>query len=286
MSSDTIYCRLVLQHVRFRKILLLLQIFLPKKPIFMQMTPLYAHLQRAREQRQKQLAVLIDPDKATPEALSRILRLANAAGVDYLFVGGSLLVRGETDACIQQIKSQSTIPVILFPGNHIQVSSHADAILLLSLISGRNPDFLIGQHVVAAPALRKSGLEIIPTAYMLIDGGRATSASYISNTMPIPANKPEIAASTAIAGEMLGLKMIYLEAGSGAMHPVSPEMIAEVHRHTRVPLIVGGGIRSAKQALMAAEAGADLIVIGTAFEKNPELLPEIAAALKNFGDKP
>lgn len=243
---------------------------------------LYAQLLRARETGQKQLAVLIDPDKASPEQLSQILQLANDTIVDYLFAGGSLLVRGETDNCVQQIKKESNIPVILFPGNHIQLSRHADGILLLSLISGRNPEFLIGQHVVAAPELRKSKLEIIPTGYLLIDGGTPTAASYMSNTLPIPAGKPEIATATAIAGEMLGLKAIYLDAGSGAGQVVPAAMIREVRRHIHIPLIVGGGIHSAAQAEAAAAAGADLIVIGTAFEKNPGLLPEIAGCLKKI----
>ncbi|MDP4821225.1 MAG: geranylgeranylglyceryl/heptaprenylglyceryl phosphate synthase [Saprospiraceae bacterium] len=248
----------------------------------MYLSSIYDQIRQARQTGAKQLAVLIDPDKEPSDDVLSVLSSGTRSGVDYLFVGGSLLVQGETDACVARLRTHSSLPIVLFPGNHIQLSDHADAILLLSLISGRNPDFLIGQHVVAAPALRKSKLEIIPTGYLLIDGGSPTAASYISNTMPIPANKPEIAAATAMAGEMLGLQLIYLDAGSGAKQPVRPELIAEVRRHTDVPILTGGGIHSPEQAMAAAKAGADLIVIGTAFEKYPEQLPAIASSLKRI----
>ncbi len=246
----------------------------------MYLSSIFDQMKEARQTGTKQLAILIDPDKWPSDELFAILNASEAPGVDYLFVGGSLLVQGETDTCIARLRAKSNLPLVLFPGNHIQVSAQADAILLLSLISGRNPEFLIGQHVIAAPALRRSKLEIMPTGYLLIDGGAPTAASYMSNTMPIPANKPEIAAATAMAGEMLGLQLLYLDAGSGAKNPVTSDTIAEVRRHTRVPILVGGGIHSPEQALAAAEAGADIIVIGTAFEKNPGQLPAMVAALK------
>ena len=190
------------------------------------------------------------------------------------------MVHQRLEDCVSTLKKQSNIPVILFPGSPAQVTPLADGILLLSLISGRNADLLIGQHVQAAATLKTSGLQILPTGYVLIDGGAPTTVSYISNTLPIPANKPEIAAVTALAGEQLGLKLIYLEAGSGAENPVPQEMIKAVSKQIDVPLIVGGGIRNGEAAYQACQAGADIIVIGTAFEQQPELLPEIASAVK------
>ncbi len=227
----------------------------------------------------KQLAVLIDPDKTSGLSLQNTIAVANAAKVDFFLVGGSLLFQNSLDNCITTIKANSTIPVILFPGNALHINSKADAILLLSLISGRNADLLIGQHVQAAPLLKQANIETIATGYMLIDGGKPTTVSYISNTTPIPADKPEIAAATALAGEMLGLKSIYLEAGSGAQNPVSTAIISAVKKQINVPLIVGGGIKNAEAATAACNAGADIIVIGNATEKNPELIAEIASAI-------
>lgn len=188
-------------------------------------------------------------------------------------------MRDTLDECLDFFKKNSDIPCVIFPGSLQQVSSKADAILLLSLISGRNPELLIGQHVVAAPYLRESGLEVISTGYMVVDGGAPTTVSYISGTHPIPANKSDIAVCTAIAGEMLGLKITYLDAGSGALHPVSEEMIAAVSRHVATPVIVGGGIRTPEKAYANVRAGADVIVIGNALEKEPTLLLEMADAV-------
>jgi putative glycerol-1-phosphate prenyltransferase len=227
----------------------------------------------------KQLAVLIDPDKTSGSDLLNTITIANNSKVDFFLVGGSLLLHDSLDSCITTIKANSTIPVILFPGNALHINAKADAVLLLSLISGRNADLLIGQHVQAAPLLKQAKIETIATGYMLIDGGKPTTVSYISNTMPIPADKPEIAAATALAGEMLGLKSIYLEAGSGAQNPVSTAIISTVKKHINVPLIVGGGIKNAEAAIAACNAGADIIVIGNATEKNPELIAEIASAI-------
>jgi len=221
----------------------------------------------------KSFAVLIDPDKV--DDLGNVVKLVNLCvenKVDYIFVGGSLIVNDNFSNVISTIKSNSNIPTIIFPGNNIQIDPSADAILFLSLISGRNPDMLIGQHVLSAPILKRSKLEVIPTGYMLINSGNQTSASYMSNTTPIPGNKPTIASSTAMAGEMLGLQMIYLDAGSGANEPVSQKIISNVKRCIDIPLIVGGGINSIGKANNAIEAGADLIVIGNAIEKNQSLL--------------
>ena len=235
------------------------------------------NIEHKSKNNQKQLAVLIDPDKGKREHLAKIAAIANEAKIDLFFVGGSLMVGNEMEETIDTLKSLSNIPIVLFPGSPSQVCHKADGILFLSLISGRNPDLLIGQQVIAAPAIKKSGLEVLPTGYMLIDGGRPTTASYISASQPIPANKPEIAAVTAMAGEMLGLKLIYADAGSGADNSVSPEMISAIKHVTTTPLIVGGGMKSAQDVAKAFEAGADIAVVGNAFEDNPELLGEIAA---------
>jgi phosphoglycerol geranylgeranyltransferase len=234
-------------------------------------------LNNGRQQQRKMLAVLIDPDKMKePSRLNNLNELIRHSNVDFIFVGGSLLLEDNFEKCVQTIKKENDIPVVLFPGSPSQISSHADSLLLLSLISGRNADLLIGQHVIAAPKLKQSGLEIVPTGYMLVDCGKATTASYISQTFPLPYNKPEIAATTAMAGEMLGLKCIYIDGGSGADRPVDPQMILAVKASIDIPLIAGGGIRNEEQAIAAWNAGADVIVIGTAFENEPELLFSIA----------
>jgi len=189
------------------------------------------------------------------------------------------VISDQLDLIVRQIRSQCKIPVILFPGTPSQVTAYADALLYLSLISGRNPELLIGQHVVSAPFVRNSGLEIISTGYMLIDGGAPTTVSYISNAQPIPADKSEIAICTAMAGEMLGMKLIYMDAGSGARRPISTDMIERVSSVIEVPLLVGGGIQDPEKVYLNARAGADLIVVGNAIEKDPSLLSEMASAL-------
>lgn len=239
----------------------------------------YQSLTERKHKGQKSFAVLIDPDKITSSVLSALLQAANTSKVDYLFVGGSLVVSDHLDDCILQIRKESSIPTILFPGSPSQLSKHADALLYLSLISGRNPELLIGQHVISAPFVKKSGLEIISTGYMVIDGGAPTTVSYISGAAPIPADKAEIALCTAMAGEMLGAKLIYMDAGSGAKKAISEEMIALVARNIDVPLVVGGGIRNAEKAYLNCKAGADVIVVGNAIEKEPSLLEEMAAAI-------
>jgi len=224
-------------------------------------------------------AVLADPDKLDGSGCSRLASLCNEAGVDFIFAGGSLVVNPVMDAMVSQLRAETSLPVVLFPGNAMQVCRAADAILLLSLISGRNPDMLIGRHVEAAPMLRESGLEILPTGYMLIESGSMTTALYISNSHPLPANKPEVAACTALAGEMLGLKVIYLDAGSGARNPVSPAMITAVKKSVKIPVIVGGGIRTPEQAIAACKAGADVVVVGNAIEEDAERITTLAKAI-------
>lgn len=240
---------------------------------------LYQQLAERKQSGRKSFTVLIDPDKVDGGSIDQLVSLAVDAKVDYFFVGGSLVISSHLDECIQQIKSACDIPVILFPGSPSQVSKYADALLYLSLISGRNPELLIGQHVISAPFVKKSGLEIMSTGYMVIDGGAPTTVSYISNATPIPADKNEIAMCTAMAGEMLGMKLIYMDAGSGAKRPITETMIEKVAKHIEVPLIIGGGITDPEKAYRNCKAGADVIVVGNAIEKDPSLIKEMSAAV-------
>ena len=226
---------------------------------------------------QKSIAVLIDPDKhQTAKDLTRLIGLCVENKVNYLFVGGSLLTNDHTNMIISTIKNITTTPVLLFPGSSMHLDLSADGILLLSLISGRNPELLIGQHVLAAPIIKKSTLEVISTGYMLIGNGNDSTVSYMSNTIPIPTSKTSVAVCTAMAGEMLGLKTIYLEAGSGAAVPVPSKMIKLVKNSVSVPLIVGGGLNSPEKAIRAIQSGADLIVLGNGIEENPDLLIQVS----------
>jgi phosphoglycerol geranylgeranyltransferase len=240
---------------------------------------IYNSLTERKSQGKKSFAVLIDPDKVNNTNMQQLVSLAVEAKVDYFLVGGSLVVSNYMDECLQFIRSRCTIPTILFPGSPSQVSKYADALLYLSLISGRNADLLIGQHVVSAPVVKKSGLEVMPTGYMVIDGGAPTTVSYISNATPIPADKNEIAMCTAMAGEMLGMKLIYMDAGSGARRAISEDMISKVAGCIEVPLIIGGGITDPEKAYLNCKAGADVIVVGNAIEKDASLIKEMAAAV-------
>ena len=231
---------------------------------------------------QKSLAVLLDPDNLDEKGCLDIIKRCNTHAVDYILVGGSLLTTVGQSSLIRLIKEYSTIPVILFPSSSLHIDAAADGILLLSLISGRNPEFLIGQHVIAAPLLKASRLDIIPTGYILVDSGRQTTASYMSGTTPLPHDKPNIAACTALAGEMLGLQAIYLDGGSGALQPVTSEMIKVVRETIQIPLIVGGGINSSQRASAALAAGADIIVVGNHIEKEPEFITELAQIVRAF----
>lgn len=240
---------------------------------------LYTSLQHKKDKGEKSFAVLIDPDKVTPSSIDSLMKLVNDAKVDYLLVGGSLVISNRLDEVVLQIKKLSSIPVILFPGSPSQITPHADALLYLSLISGRNPELLIGQHVISAAAVKQSGLEIMSTGYMVIDGGAPTTVSYISNAAPIPADKNEIAMCTAMAGEMLGMKLIYMDAGSGAKRPITESMIESVANVIEAPLVIGGGIKDPEKAYLNCKAGADVIVIGNAIEKDPSLILEMSAAI-------
>lgn len=246
---------------------------------------IYSHLLNQKTKGKKSFAVLIDPDKAETQSLVRLTELSVTAGVDYFLVGGSLVISNRLDEVVQQLKALSSIPVILFPGSPSQISRYADALLYLSLISGRNPELLIGQHVISAPLVKQSGLEIISTGYMVVDGGAPTTVSYISNASPLPADKNEIAMCTAMAGEMLGMKTIYMDAGSGARIPITEKLIQAVAQQISVPLIVGGGITDPEKAYRNCKAGADVIVIGNAIEKDASLIQEMALAIHSVPEK-
>jgi putative glycerol-1-phosphate prenyltransferase len=246
----------------------------------------YHKITELKRQKKKSFAVLVDPDKTSLTKADELISISTSSKVDLIFVGGSLVVSDHLEALVQHLKKECDIPVVLFPGSPSQVTPYADALLYLSLISGRNPELLIGQHVISAPLVRKSGLEIIPTGYMVIDGGAPTTVSYISNANPIPSDKNEIAVCTAMAGEMLGLKLLYMDAGSGAKVPITEQMIQSVSMQTTIPLVVGGGIRDAEKAHKNCKAGADLIVIGNAIEKDPYLIKEISDAIHSCSAVP
>ncbi len=234
-----------------------------------------AKLQALRSSARKGVAVLIDPDHVADKNIAHYVARVTEAQPDFVFVGGSLITSGNFDDLVQEIRQATELPLVLFPGSPTQLTQHVDAVLLLSLVSGRNAELLIGHHVTAAPRIRELGLEAVATGYMLIDGGKPTTASYISNTAPIPRDKPTIAAVTALAAEQLGMHCIYLDAGSGAAQPVPVEMIRAVRENTHLPIIVGGGIRSREARDQAHAAGADLVVIGTALEHHPEMAAEL-----------
>lgn len=225
--------------------------------------------------KKKGFAMLVDPDKQDSRSLNKLVEGMKENSPDLILVGGSLLFNPIEDT-VSFLKNNCDLPVYLFPGDVSQITEKADGIFLLSLVSGRNPDFLIGNHVIAAPRLKRSGLTILPTAYMLIENGHSTSVEYVSNTRPIPFGKTDIAVATALAGEMLGMKQVYLEAGSGAAKSVGIDMISAIKKAVDIPIIVGGGIRTVLEAENAYNAGADMIVIGTQLEKYPEQLADFA----------
>lgn len=225
-------------------------------------------IQNAAVKKEKLLAILLDPDKTSldqlPEITSRIVNLK----ADFIFVGGSFVENGITDLFVKTLKKHTNLPVILFPGDFSQLTNHADALLFLSLLSGRNPEYLIEQQIKSVPFLKNSRLEIIPTGYILIDGGTNSSVLKMSNTKPISQENIQLAVDTAVAGMYKGKQLIYLEAGSGAKTPVNSQLISAVKQHISIPLIVGGGIKTKEQLHNAYENGADLVVVGNAFENN------------------
>ncbi|MCD6117819.1 geranylgeranylglyceryl/heptaprenylglyceryl phosphate synthase [bacterium] len=228
--------------------------------------------------------VLIDPESGSREKLINTAQKSCESGADVIFIGGSLVSAGQLDLLISEIKQRVDIPVVLFPGGAYQISKEADAILFMSLISGRNPQFLIGEQVYSAPIIKKTGLETIPTGYMLIESGKITSVEFMSNTKPIPSDKPDIAAAHALAAQFLGMKMIYLEAGSGALKPVPDKVVSNVCKSVSIPVIVGGGIRDPKQAETKVKMGASFIVTGTVIEDNgTNMIKEFADAVHSAG---
>jgi len=228
----------------------------------------YDYLLETRDRRGAGYLVLFDPDKEEVARAAKRAELCQEAGVDALLVGGSLLLTPAFEELLRELKKRLSIPLIIFPGGVRQVSPYADAILFMSLVSGRNAEHLIGDQVVAAPLVKACGIEPIPTAYMLIESGQTTSAEYMSNTRPIPRHKPDIAAATALAAEFLGMKLVYLEAGSGAIQSVPEEMIKAVSSYVTLPLVVGGGITSPQEARAKVEAGASFIVTGNVLERD------------------
>lgn len=243
---------------------------------------IYNNILQNQKKKNKSFAILIDPDKQDKNKIISIIKKAENAKTDYFFVGGSLLTNDNLDVCLTTLKEHSDIPVVLFPGNAMQVNNKADGILFLSLISGRNAEMLIGKQVITAPILKQSSLEILPTGYILIDSGKPTTVSYMSNTTPIPSDKNAVAACTSMAGEMLGLKLIFMDGGSGAKTPISEEMITAVRKAVDCPIIIGGGINCGKKAAANCKAGADIIVVGDAIENDENLITEIAEAIHNY----
>ena len=233
------------------------------------MTNLYQQILISKATNQKLLAILIDPEKVVIENVLVLSEKIKAAPATHILVGGSTFSGTHLNQLIAVLKKETQLPVLIFPGHPSQISNEADGILFLSLLSGRNPEYLIEHHINSVEALEKSNLEIIPTGYLLIDGGKETAVQRVSQTQPIEQNNIELAYKTAKAGEFLGKKLIYLEAGSGANQHVSLEMIRFISQNIHIPLIVGGGIRSMKTIQEIYDAGADLVVIGTAFENNP-----------------
>lgn len=241
---------------------------------------IYPKFQELKDLKQHAFAVLIDPDDTDIDSIQKVAEKCEDAEVDYIFMGGSIMISQQVHQIIDAFKKVSNIPIVLFPGSPSQISNNADALLYLSVLSGRNPELLIGQHVVSAPQVKKSGLEIIPTGYLIIDGGKPTTVSYMSHSAPLPHNKPDLALCTAWAGEMQGKKLIYMDAGSGAELPISREMIKKVSNNIDIPLIVGGGIRTPEKVYENCQAGAQIIVVGDAIEKDSTLIKELSLATK------
>ena len=233
---------------------------------------IYHYFLSAMKEGRKLLAILLDPDKLNDGMLNDLILKVNDSVVDFIFVGGSTVPQKATDELVQYLKKRTSLPIVLFPGHFDQITPRADGVLFLSLLSGRNPEYLINQQVKAVPYIQNTDLEIIPTAYILIDGGKETAVQKVSGTQPISAENVEEITRTAMAGMYMGNKLIYLEAGSGALNPILPKVINSVKEQISIPLIVGGGIRSEIELQEAYDNGADLVVIGTAFEENSELL--------------
>lgn len=240
---------------------------------------IYEYLLKTARAKGTCFLVLLDPDKLSPKQAARMGLEYQRAGVDGILFGTSLMLSSNIDSTIQALKRGFRRPVIIFPGSAYQVSKNADAILFMSLVSGRNPDLLIEEQVRAAPAVRESKLEAIPTAYMLVESGKLTAASYMSHSLPIPSDKPDIAKAHALAAKFLGMRLVYLDAGSGAQNPVPDRMISEVAKYSQLPVVVGGGIRTPEQAAQKARAGATAVVVGNVLEDR-RLLVKVEAFIE------
>lgn len=238
-------------------------------------TSIYEQIANARRENRKLIGILLDPDKLRLEKVADCLLAIDSQEVDLLLVGGSTVENGDTQALVGKIKEHSSLPVVLFPGDFSQITGQADAVLFLNLISGRNSEYLINQQVKAVPLLEETNLEVIPTAYILVDGGVETSVAKVSKTEPISPKDQKTILETAMAGAYMGNKLVYLEAGSGAKTPIPGSLIAELRSRIDIPIVAGGGIRSHRQMAEAFENGADMVVIGTAFEQNPTILRQI-----------
>ncbi|WP_298754266.1 geranylgeranylglyceryl/heptaprenylglyceryl phosphate synthase [uncultured Psychroserpens sp.] len=239
------------------------------------MKTVYSNILNSISEDKKGLAVLIDPDKMKPEGLSDFMEKLNKSKANLIFVGGSIVDDHATEILVTEIKRYTNLPIVLFPGDVTQLTNRADAVLFLSLISGNNPEYLIGKHIRAVSKLKGSNLEVIPTGYVLIENGKQTAVEKVTKTKPISRQNVQDIVDTAKAGELLGMKLIYLEAGSGALHPVPAEIISFVKQELKIPLIVGGGIRSQQQLETAYTNGADIVVIGTAFEDDVSFFDEL-----------
>lgn len=233
------------------------------------------YIQSAKKNKEKLLAILLDPDKVSLSEIPLVLNKINNSNANLVFVGGSLLFKNVLNEFVANVKGNTDLPVLLFPGSAMQITNNADGILFLQLLSGRNSEYLIGNQVIAAPLLKQTNLEVISTGYLLIESGRETTASYISNTKPIPAHKPEIAMATAMAGEYIGNKLIYMDGGSGALNPIPTKMIEKVAKNIDLPIIIGGGLKSKEAINNAYKAGATIVVVGTAFENDKNLLDNL-----------
>ncbi len=247
----------------------------------MNTSTIYNQLVKNKQDHRKMVAVLLDPEKCFERSFAAIVAALKETPPDFIFVGGSLITES-FDSIIHILKEEVNIPVVLFPGDASQITSEADALLYLSLISGRNPEYLIGQHVRSAKSIIQSGLEVISTSYILIDGGRTTSVSYFSNTTPIPADKTDIVLSTVLAGQLIGHRICYLEAGSGALNPISNATISYISKNYSNPIIVGGGIRNRETMTGMYDNGADLLVIGNSIEENPKRINEFVKAVRDY----
>lgn len=242
----------------------------------------YQYLADVVKEKGAAFLTLLDPaDKITENLVKSVCE----NGADAILVGGSTMGNTDFSNAVKQVKDNSSIPVILFPGGSMQVSGHADAILFLSLLSGRNPEYLIGEQVKATPVIKELGLEVIPTGYLLIESGSLTSVLFVSNTLPIPRNKVEIARAHALTAEYMGMKFAYLDAGSGADESVPAEMINAIKNYINIPMIIGGGIRTPEDAKAKVEAGASCVVVGNLLQKNPELGKQFAEAIHKKGEK-